>query len=140
MPGPQEGSIDGALLWHWDGVQWSSFAAPAATWLYDLAQGEGGTLWAAGIAQAQSPAGATVARGAVLLFDGLQWTPLSLPPNSGGLYALALLEPGVLVTGGDNTLLRASRTLVLHRHRDHRLRLDHRPGDRSRWGSLCPDE
>ena len=104
------GSGEGALLWHWDGAQWSAFSAPAATWLYDLAQGQDGTLWAAGIAQAVTPAGDTVARGALLQFDGLQWMPISLPPNRGGLYALAELQPGVIVVGGDNTLLYAAHT------------------------------
>ena len=104
------GSLDGALLWHWDGNQWSSLPAPGVTWLYDLAQGEGGILWAAGITQAQTASGATVSRGAVLQFDGWQWTLLSLPPNSGGLYAIAQLAPGIMVVGGENTLLYASRT------------------------------
>jgi hypothetical protein len=104
------GSLDGALLWHWDGTQWSTFAAPTATWLYDLAQAADGTLWTAGIAQASTPAGATVARGALLHFDGLQWIPLSLPPNHGGLYALAELQPGALVAGGEDSLFYAAHT------------------------------
>ena len=45
--------------------------------------------------------------GALLRWDGSQWHPLSLLPQEGGIYALATLPDGSLVTGGDFTLLRS---------------------------------
>jgi hypothetical protein len=101
---------DRALLWHWDGNTWTSFAASGASWLYALAQGPTGELWAAGIELALTPTSATISRGAVLQFNGSQWTPLSLPPHSGGIYALATLADGSLVVGGNVTLLRSGLT------------------------------
>ena len=101
------GSADGALLWHWDGTGWTSFPAPGATWIYALAQAPAGELWAAGIEQVLTPAGAQVQRGALLRWDGSQWHPLSLLPQEGGIYALATWADGSLVTGGDFTLLRS---------------------------------
>ena len=52
----------------------------------------------------------TSARGAVFAWNGAEWNLLSLPPNSGGIYALATLADGSLVVGGDFTLLRSGHT------------------------------
>jgi hypothetical protein len=103
-------AVEVALIWHWDGSTWTSFPARGATRLYALAQDETGGLWAAGIEQALTASGASVARGAVLGWDGSGWEPLSLPPQSGGIYALSSLPGGALVTGGEASLLRFSRT------------------------------
>lgn len=104
------GSLEGGLLWHWDGAQWTPYTAPAAAWLYDLTQAADGTLWAVGISQAVTPEGGSARRGAALKFDGVEWIPLSLPPNDGGLYAVAELQPGVLVAAGEDSLFYAAHT------------------------------
>jgi len=103
------GSHLGGLLWHWDGAAWQDFPVSGASWLYSLASGSGGELWAAGLEQGTSPEGVPTQRGAILQWDGTAWEPLILPPNSGGFYAVAALPNGDLVVGGDVTLLRHER-------------------------------
>ncbi len=100
-----------ALIWHWDGNTWTSFPATGATWIYALTQGPSGELWAAGMEYVASIANASAqARGAVFAWNGAEWNLLSLPPNSGGIYALAALADGSLVVGGEITLLRSGYT------------------------------
>jgi len=103
--------IESALVWRWDGSTWTGFPLTGASWLYALAQSPSGDLWAAGIeyvVTAANPAPQT--RAALFGFNGTEWERYSLPPTSGGIYALATLADGSLVVGGDITLLRSGRT------------------------------
>jgi hypothetical protein len=102
---------DSARLWHWDGSAWLDTPARGASWLYALAQGPSGELWAAGMEYVVSIANASAqARGSVFAWNGAEWNLLSLPPNSGGIYALAVLADGSLVVGGDFSMLRSGHT------------------------------
>ena len=99
---------DSARLWHWDGNGWKTYPALGASWLYALAQGPAGELWAAGMEYVVSGDPPSVqTRGAVFAWNGAEWNLLSLPPNSGGIYSLATLADGSLVVGGDFSLLRS---------------------------------
>lgn len=101
---------DSARLWHWDGSAWLDYPTGGASWLYALAQGPAGELWAAGMEYVVSSASPTPqARGAVFAWNGAEWNLLSLPPNSGGIYSLAILADGSLVVGGDFSMLRSGR-------------------------------
>ena len=99
---------ESARLWHWDGNAWLEYPVQGASWLYALAAGPTGELWAGGMEVVVSGEPPSVqARGAVFAWNGAEWTLLSLPPNSGGIYSLATLADGSLVVGGDFSLLRS---------------------------------
>jgi hypothetical protein len=103
--------LESAMLWHWDGSTWETFSLTGASWLYALAQCPSGELWAAGTEYVVTAANAEPqSRAAVFGFNGTEWDRFSLPPNSGGIYALATLGDGSLVVGGDVTLLRSGHT------------------------------
>jgi hypothetical protein len=105
------GCPDSARLWHWDGSAWLEYPAQGASWLYALAQGPAGELWAAGmeiVVSSEPPS--LQSRGAVFAWNGAEWNLFSLPPNSGGIYALATLADGSLVVGGDFSMLRSGHT------------------------------
>lgn len=96
------GSDLGALIFHWDGAAWSSTVLAGADHLYALSQAIDGTLWAAGIEVSRDQSDT---RGALFQWDGAQWQRISLPPLTGGIYALSVLPTGQVVLGGDFTAL-----------------------------------
>lgn len=96
------GSDLGAIIFHWDGLEWSSTILPGADHLYSLNQASDGTLWAAGIEVARDQLDT---RGALFQWDGMQWQRITLPPLTGGIYALGALPTGQIVLGGDFTAL-----------------------------------
>jgi len=98
------GSDLGAIIFHWNGSEWSSTVLPGADHLYALSEATDGTLWAAGIEVARDQSDT---RGAIFHWDGSQWQRISLPPLTGGIYTLSTLPTGQIVLGGDLTALRA---------------------------------
>jgi hypothetical protein len=97
------GSDLGAIVMHWDGMEWSSTVLPGADVLYSLKQAVDGTLWAAGIEVARDQSDT---RGALFYWDGTEWQRVATPPLTGGIYAMSALPDGRLVLGGDFTALR----------------------------------
>ena len=98
------GSDLGAIIFHWDGSSWASTQLAGADHLYMLSQAMDGSLWAGGIEVARNQSDA---RGALFHWDGNQWQRVSLPPLTGGIYALSALTTGQIVLGGDFTALRS---------------------------------
>ena len=98
------GSDLGAMVFHWDGTEWSSTMLPGADHLYTLSQAIDGSIWVAGIEVARDQSDT---RGAVFQWDGMQWQRIALPPLTGGIYALSTLLTGQVVLGGDFTALRS---------------------------------
>lgn len=98
------GSDLGAIVMHWDGVEWTSTVLPGADVLYSLNQAADGTLWAAGIEVARD---LNDTRGALFRWDGENWRRVATPPLTGGIYAISALPDGWLVVGGDFTALRS---------------------------------
>ncbi len=101
------GSDLGAMVYHWDGTEWTSVMLPGADHLYTLSQAIDGSTWAAGIEVARDQSDT---RGAVFQWDGTQWQRISLPPLTGGIYAINTLPTGQVVLGGDFTALRSGLT------------------------------
>ncbi len=97
------GSDLGAMIFHWDGSAWTSTLLPGADHLYALSQADDGSIWVAGIEVARDQSDT---RGALFQWDGTQWQRISLPPLTGGIYALSILPTGQIVLGGDFTALR----------------------------------
>ena len=98
------GSDLGAIIFHWDGSEWSSTMLPGADHLYALSQAMDGSMWVAGIEVARDQSDT---RGALFQWDGTQWQRIALPPLTGGIYALSALPTGQIVLGGDFTALRS---------------------------------
>ncbi|HSB66473.1 MAG TPA: hypothetical protein VLD65_07835, partial [Anaerolineales bacterium] len=97
------GSDLGAMIFHWDGSNWSGMQLTGADHLYILSQAIDGSLWAGGIDVSRDQSDA---RGALFHWDGSQWQRIALPPLSGGIYALSALSSGQIVVGGDFTAMR----------------------------------
>lgn len=97
------GSDMGAVVFHWDGTQWSSTVLPGADHLYALIEAPDGTLWTGGIEIARDQSDT---RGALFHWDGSTWQRVATPPLTGGIYALSALPTGQVVLGGDFTALR----------------------------------
>ncbi len=96
------GSDLGAILFHWDGSQWTSTVLAGADHLYTLTRSPDGTVWAAGIEVARDQSDT---RGALFRWDGIQWQRVATPPLTGGVYALSALPSGQIVLGGDFTAM-----------------------------------
>jgi hypothetical protein len=98
------GSDLGAIIFHWNGSEWSSTMLPGADLLYVLHQAMDGSLWAAGIEVARDQSDS---RGALFQWDGTVWQRVALPPLTGGIYALSTLPTGQIVLGGEFTAMRS---------------------------------
>ena len=97
------GSDLGAIIFHYNGLSWTSTLLPGADIIYTLIQSGDGSLWAGGIEVSRDQQDA---RGALFHWDGYQWHRVAVPPVSGGIYALSTLPGGQIVLGGDFTALR----------------------------------
>jgi hypothetical protein len=97
------GSDLGAMVFHWDGSEWSSTVLPGADHLYALSRANDGTIWVGGIEVARDQSDT---RGALFRWDGALWQRVATPPLTGGVYALSTLSTGQIVLGGDFTALR----------------------------------
>jgi hypothetical protein len=97
------GSDMGAMVFHWDGKEWSASVLPGADHLYSVVQGLDGTIWAGGIEVARDQSDT---RGALFRWDGSQWLRVATPPLTGGMYALSIRPTGEIILGGDFTALR----------------------------------
>jgi hypothetical protein len=97
------GSDMGAMVFHWDGAEWTGEVLPGADHLYSLIEAPDGTLWAGGIEIARDQSDT---RGALFHLDGSTWQRVATPPLTGGIYALSALPTGQVVLGGDFTALR----------------------------------
>jgi hypothetical protein len=98
------GSDLGAIIFHWDGSTWTSEQLVGADHLYMLSQAIDGSIWAGGIEVARDQSDT---RGALFHWDGSQWFRVSVPPLTGGIYALSALSSEKIVVGGDFTALRS---------------------------------
>lgn len=96
------GSDLGAMVFHWDGSEWSGDVLPGADHLYALSRANDGTIWTGGIEVARDQSDT---RGALFHWDGAQWQRVATPPLTGGIYALSALPAGQIVLGGDFTAL-----------------------------------
>ncbi len=96
------GSDLGAILFHWDGSQWTSTLVAGADHLYALSQAPDRTIWAAGIEVARDQSDT---RGALFRWDGTQCQRVATPPLTGGVYAINFLPGGQVVLGGDFTAM-----------------------------------
>lgn len=99
------GSDLGAVVLHWDGSAWSNTTIPGADTLYALNQFADGTIWTAGIEIARDQSDA---RGSLFRLNGTNWQRFSLPPLTGGIYALSVPPSGQVILGGDFTALGSS--------------------------------
>jgi hypothetical protein len=97
------GSDLGAMVFHWNGSEWSSTILPGADHLYTLSKANDGAIWAGGIEVARDQSDT---RGALFRWDNTRWQRIATPPLTGGIYALSLLQTGQIVVGGDFTALR----------------------------------
>jgi hypothetical protein len=98
------GSSDlGAMVFHWDGSEWTSKVLTGADHLYALSRASDGAIWAGGIEVARDQSDT---RGALFRWDNTQWQRIATPPLTGGIYALSALPTGQIVLGGDFTALR----------------------------------
>jgi hypothetical protein len=98
------GSDLGAVIFHWDGANWSGTNLAGADHLYTLSLAPDGTLWASGIEVARDQSDT---RGVLFHWDGNQWQRVALPPLTGGIYAMTILASGQIVVGGDFTAMRS---------------------------------
>ena len=101
------GSDLGAVALHWDGSAWSSTPIQGADALYALSQYADGTVWAAGIEVARDQSDT---RGTLFKWDGFTWQRFSLPPLTGGVYALTVPASGEIILGGNFTALGTNLT------------------------------
>jgi len=101
------GSDLGGVTLHWDGSQWSSMLASGTDNLYALSQLADGTVWSAGIEVARDQSDT---RGTLFKWDGTSWLRYSLPPLTGGIYALSVPLSGQIILGGDFTALGSNLT------------------------------
>jgi hypothetical protein len=98
------GSDLGAVIFHWNGSEWSNTILPGADHLYALSRAQDGTVWTAGMEVARDQSDT---RGVLFQWDGIQWQRIALPPLTGGIYALSALSTGQIILGGDFTALRS---------------------------------
>ncbi len=98
------GSDLGAVVFHWDGKNWTSTNLAGADHLYALSLALDGTLWAGGIEVARDQSDT---RGVLFHWDGVQWQRVAVPPLTGGIYALGVTPSGQVVMGGDFSALLA---------------------------------
>jgi hypothetical protein len=96
------GSDLGAIAMYWDGSAWSLTSIQGADNLYTLTQFADGTVWAAGIEVARDRSDT---RGTLFRRSGSGWQRFSLPPLTGGVYALSVPLTGQVILGGDFTTL-----------------------------------
>ncbi|OGN94365.1 MAG: hypothetical protein A2Z71_09350 [Chloroflexi bacterium RBG_13_50_21] len=101
------GSDLGAVALHWDGSAWTTTPIQGADALYALSQYTDGTVWAAGIEVARDRSDT---RGTLFKWDGFTWQRFSLPPLTGGVYALSVPPSGQAILGGDFTALGSNLT------------------------------
>jgi hypothetical protein len=97
------GSDMGAMVFHWDGAEWTNTVLTGADHLYTLIQAPDGTIWTGGIEIARDQSDT---RGALFHWDGSEWQRVATPPLTGGIYAMSALPTGQIVLGGEFTALR----------------------------------
>ena len=96
------GSDLGGVVLRWDGSAWSNTLIQGTDNLYALNQTSDGTVWTAGIEVAHDQSDT---RGTLYKLDGTSWQRYSLPPLTGGVYALSVPPSSQIILGGDFTAL-----------------------------------